>query len=136
MEEFLFELGKVLLKTELSKRESSQLLRQMGGHEKETVLLQKIGKYWNQQKRLDRPDGLVVVTTHRLVFLTKMETLTTTTDFLSFPFDTIEALEQTRVWLTVPAIRFHVLGKPYMFTFFANAGEVMQAIQRARTQST
>lgn len=136
MEEFLFELGKVLIKTELSKRESPHLLRQMGSHEKETVILQKIGKYWNQQKRLDRPDGLVVVTTHRLVFLTKVETLTTTTDFLSFPFEHIEALEQTRVWWIVPAIRFTVLDKPYMFTFFANVDEVIQAIQRARTQAT
>jgi len=49
-----FELGKVLLQTELSKRESSKLIRTLGGSDQEIILQQKIAKYWNQQKLLDR----------------------------------------------------------------------------------
>jgi hypothetical protein len=90
VEEFVFELGKLVLKLELSKQGSPRLLRKLGGYEQETVLLQKIGKYWNQMNRWDRPDGLVIVTTHRFAFLTKVDTITTKTDFLSFPLDMIE----------------------------------------------
>ena len=66
-----FELGKVFIKLDMSKNESANLIRTLGGDEKETILLQKVGKYWNQINRWDRPDGVVVVTTHRLVFLAK-----------------------------------------------------------------
>lgn len=130
--EFVFEFGKVLLKTELSKRGSAKLIRSLGGGETEQIILQKIGKYWNQQNRLDRPDGLVIVTNFRLVFLAKVKTITTRTDSLSFPLEFIKNLEITKVMFTSPAIRFQVEGKTYMFTFFSNAGEVLEAIENAK----
>lgn len=127
-----FQLGKVLIKVELSKRDSGKLLRTLGGDEKEIILLQKQGKYWNQQNLLDRPDGLVVVTNCRLVFLSKVKTLVTKTDFLSFPLELIENLETTRVMLISPAIRFQFQTKPYTFTLFSGADEVRDAVERAR----
>ena len=129
LQKFPFELGKVLLKLELSKRESARLIRSLHGSETETIRLQKIGKYWNQRNPLDRPDGLVVVTNYRLVFLSKLKTLLTTTEYLSFPYELIENLEATRVMRVSPAIRFKVEGRPYTFTFFANAEEVLQAVK-------
>ena len=130
--EFVFEFGKVLLKTELSKRGSAKLIRSLGGDETEQIILQKIGKYWNQQNRLDRPDGLVIVTNFRLVFLAKVKTITTKTDSLSFPLEFIENLEITKMMFMSPAIRFHVEGKTYIFTFFSNAGEVFEVIENAK----
>jgi hypothetical protein len=126
-----FELGKVLLQTELSKRESSKLIRTLRGSDQEIILQQKIAKYWNQQKLFDRPDGLLVVTNYRLVFLTKQTTLLTETEFLSFPFEFIEDFKATRVLLVSPAIRFKVEGKVFMFTFFSHAEQVVQAIESA-----
>lgn len=123
-------MGKVVLQLEVSKRSSPKLLRKLGAGETETVLLQKIGKYWNEANRGDRPDGLVVVTTHRFAFLTKVETITTTTDFLSFPLDMIENWEEKRIWMTVPAVRFIVSGKPYTFTLLSNSREVTQAVRK------
>jgi hypothetical protein len=128
--EATFELGQVFLKLELSKRGSAKLIRSLGDSESETIILQKIGKYWNQQNLLDRPDGLVVVTNHRLAFLAKTDTIFTKTDFLSFPLELIKGLETTRVMLISPAIRFQVEGKTYMFTFLANAGQVVEAIEK------
>jgi Bacterial PH domain len=127
----VFELGKVLIKVELSKGESAKLIRTLGRDEKETILLQKQGKYWNQQNRFDRPDGLVVVTNHRLVFLSKVKTILTKTDFLSFPVELIKDLETTRVMLVSPAIRFKFEDKVYMFTFFSNATEVRERLESA-----
>ncbi len=132
LSELPFELGKVLLKLELSKRESARIIRALHGSETEAICLQKVGKYWNQRNPLDRPDGLVVVTNYRLVFLSKIKTLLTTTEYLSFPYEFIEDLEATRVALVSPAIRFKVEGRPYTFTFFANAGEVVKAVAKAR----
>ena len=132
LQEFPFELGKVLLKLELSKRESGRIIRALRGSETETIRLQKVGKYWNQRNPLDRPDGLVVVTNYRLVFLSKIKTILTTTEYLSFPYEFIENLEVTRVMLVSPAIRFKAEGWPYTFTFFANAGEVLKAVEEAR----
>ena len=132
-----FELGRVVLKTlrelDTAKAESPTLLRSLDGEDQERIILQKIGKYWNR-KWYDRPDGLVVVTNHRLVFLAKITTLLTTTDYLSFPSELIEELETTRVWLISSAIRFRVQGEEYVFTFLANANEVADAI-RASQQS-
>jgi hypothetical protein len=128
--EGIFELGKVVLSVQLSKRGSPKLLRKLGAGESETVLLQKIGKYWNQMNRWDRPDGLVVVTSHRFVFLTKVETMTTTTDFLSFPLEMIEGWEETTVWKITPAVRFRVEGKLYMFTLTMKSSEVTAAAKK------
>jgi hypothetical protein len=41
------------------------------------VILYRVAKLWNQTRRLDRPDGLLIVTPHRLAFLTKITTITT-----------------------------------------------------------
>ncbi len=132
LQKFPFELGKVLLKLELSKRESARLIRDLHGRESETIRLQKVGKYWNQRNPFDRPDGLVVVTNYRLVFLSKVKTLLTTTEYLSFPYEFIEDLETIRVMRISPAIRFNVEGKVYTFTFFAEAGEVLEAMEAAK----
>jgi hypothetical protein len=48
----------------------------------ERVILYRVAKLWNQTRRFDRTDGLLIVTT-RLAFLTKSTTITT--EFLSFP---------------------------------------------------
>ena len=127
-----FKLGWVLLKTEVSKISSAKVLRQLADNDAELILLQKMGKFWNQQNFFDRPDGLVVVTNQRLVFLSKLKTLTTTTDFLSFPLELIEGLEATRVMFISPAISFRVAGLKYMFTFFRNAGEVVELINSGK----
>src|SRR6266576_5748037 len=96
-----FEFGKIVFKTlievDASKKESGKLLRSLGGSQREEVILQKIAKYWNKQRRLDRPDGLLVVTNHRVVFLSKIKTILTTTDYLSFPIEMIEDHQATRV---------------------------------------
>jgi hypothetical protein len=130
--EGVFELGKVLCKVQLSKGDSAQMIRTLGGREQEVILLQKIGKFWNQQKRLDRPDGLVVVTNHRFVFLSKVESITTTTEFLSFPLESIEEAAATRVMWISPAVRFKVAGRVYVFTFFANAQVVLSTLRQAQ----
>ena len=127
--QFVFELGKVLLKVELSKNASGDIIRSSGISEAETIVLQKMGKFWNQQNWLDRPDGLVLVTTHRLVFLSKVKSITTQTDFLSFPFGSIEHLRASRVMFVSPAIKFETEGKPFVFTFFSGAEDVRAAIE-------
>ena len=129
VEQLAFELGKVLLKVEMSKRESAKLIRDLGGSDAEIIRLQKISNYWNQQGLYDRPDGLVVVTNHRLVFLSKVKTITTKTDFLSFPLEFINNLETTKVMFVSPATQFQVEGSVYMFTFFSDALEVCEAIE-------
>lgn len=130
-----FKLGRIVLKTLLkmdtSKARSTTILRSLGGEEQEKIILQKIAKYWNR-KWYDRPDGLVVVTNHRLVFLSKIKTILTTTDYLSFPVEMIEHLDATKIWYISPAIRFQVQGEEYVFTFFANAAEVVEAIRAAQ----
>lgn len=127
-----FELGKIVLKVlrdvDASKRDSVKLLRSLAGADREEIILQKIGKYWNRQNYFDRPDGLVVVTNHRVVFLSKIKTISTTTDYLSFPLELIEHLEATRVMLVSPAIRFRVQEQQYVFTFLTNSDEVVNAI--------
>ncbi len=132
LQKFPFELGKVLLKLELSKSESARLIRELHGSESETIRLQKVGKYWNERNPFDRPDGLVVVTNYRLVFLSKEKTLLTTTEYLSFPYEFIEDLETVRIMRISPAIRFKAEGKTYTFTFFTNAGEVVEAVEESR----
>lgn len=130
--EGLFELGKVLLKTELSKFETKDLLRDQGGGAGERIVLQKIGKFWNQQNMWDRPDGLVVVTTHRLAFLAKEQSITATTEFLSFPFAAMTNVRTARIMGISPAVQFEAGGKPFCFTLFSGADEVIAAI---RTES-
>ncbi len=127
--EGLFELGKVLLKTELSKFETKGLLREQGGSGGERIVLQKIGKFWNQQNMWDRPDGLVVVTTHRLAFLAKEQSITATTEFLSFPFAAMTNVRTARIMGISPAVQFTTGGKPYTFTLFSGADEVVAAIR-------
>jgi hypothetical protein len=130
--EGVFELGKVLLKVELSKFETKDLLRAQRGAAGEAIVLQKIGKFWNQQNMWDRPDGLVVVTTHRLAFLAKEQAITATTEFLSFPFASMANLKAARVMGISPAVQFEIGGKPYVFTLLSGANEVVAAIQQYR----
>jgi hypothetical protein len=68
---------------------------------------------------------------HRLVFLTKLKTVATTADYLSFPLEMVEGLEAARVLLVSPAVRFRVQGREYTFTFLQNAGEVVEAVTSA-----
>lgn len=127
------ELGKVLLKVELSKHATGADLRGQGGSASERIVVQKIGKFWNQQNIWDRPDGLVVVTTQRLAFLAREQAFTATTDFLSFPFAAMANLKTARIMGMSPAIQFDVGGKPFVFTLFSGAEEVRDAItQQAR----
>jgi hypothetical protein len=127
--EGLFELGKVLLKTELSKFETKGMLRMQGGGAGERIVLQKIGKFWNQQNMWDRPDGLVVVTSHRFAFLAKEKSITATTEFLSFPFSAMTNVRTARVMGISPAVQFDTAGKPYTFTLFSGADEMVSAIR-------
>ena len=134
-----FEIGKVVYKTyrdvNKSKGDSARLIQTLGGADKEEIVLQKIGKFWNHENWFDRPDGLVLVTNYRLVFLSKLKSVTVTTDYLSFPLDMIEGLEATRVWLVSPAIQFHLQGRKYTFTLLSNAGEVVEAMSSNKRDS-
>ena len=132
--EALFELGKVLLKVQIEKSATHEDLAQRSGAAGEKIVFQKIAKFWNQQNWLDRPDGLLIVTTHRVAFLAKVKSVTVTTDFLSFPFEAISNLSATRVMLISPAVRFEVGGKPYVFTLFSGASGVQNAIAQGMTQ--
>ncbi len=139
MEDFVeiaFELGKITLKVlrevDASKREFAKIIRTLGGSDEEQIVLQKIGKYWNQENWFDRPDGLVVVTNYRLVFLTKLKTILTTTDYLSFPLGMIDDVKATIVMFVSPAICFRLQGQEYTFTFLANADEVVDAVHSSK----
>ncbi|MEJ0058708.1 MAG: hypothetical protein WDM79_03540 [Terricaulis sp.] len=127
-----FELGKVLLETDLSKHESKALLGAQGGHVDERIVLQRIGKFWNQQNMWDRPDGLVVVTSHRLAFLAKVKAFTATTEFLSFPLPQMRGVRAIRVMGISPAVQFEVAGKTFIFTLLSSAEEVVAAITSQR----
>jgi hypothetical protein len=131
----VFEYGKVLLKMDRSKSESAQLIRALGGPEHEQIRQQRIAKYWNQRSLWDRPDGLLVVTNHRVVFLTKLDTIATTTDFLSLPLELIEDPVPARVWFFVPAVRFSVQRVPFAFTFLNDAASTVRAIQQAKADA-
>src|SRR5579863_5072410 len=98
-----FELGKIILKVPLSKKDppNPSYPEKMAD---ERILFQKFGKFWNQQNKFDRPDGEVLVTTHRLMFFTKIRTLSTTTEFLSMPFELIQNPEKIKIWLITPAL--------------------------------
>jgi hypothetical protein len=96
--------------------------------ENESVIVQKISKYWNQQNRFDRPDGVLIITNHRIIFITKMETVFSKTGVLIFPLNAIENLEAKRVMLISPAIHFCFEGKLYVFTMFSGANEVVEVI--------
>jgi hypothetical protein len=75
------------------------------------------------------------VTTHRLAFLTKITTITTTTEFLSFPYTDIKQLETTRVMRISPAVRFQVGEDPYVFTLWSGADQVVAAARRASAET-
>lgn len=134
--ELAFEMGKIVYKiirlVDASKGESAKLIRTLGGSEQEQVVLQKIGKYWNRESWFDRPDGLVVVTDHRLVFLTKLKSVLTTTNYLSFPLEMIYDLEATSVMWISPAITFKSEGVKYAFTFLGGIDDVVDMVNAAR----
>jgi hypothetical protein len=130
--EAVFKLGEVYFKLEHSKRESAGALKMLGGGESEQIVLQKIGKFWNQENMWDRPDGLVVVTTHRFVFLSKLKSVTVTTDFMSVPYAEMTNLRAARVMGISPAVQFTAGGKTLTFTLLSGAEEVVAAMQGAR----
>jgi hypothetical protein len=130
--ECAFELGKVLLKVEWSKFETDDVLKAQSAGAGERIVLQRIGKFWNQQNIFDRPDGLVVVTTHRFAFLAKEQAITATTDFLSVPFAEMSNVKTTRVMGVTPAVCFDASGKHFVFTLFAGADDVAGAILQQR----
>jgi hypothetical protein len=63
----------------------------------ERVVLEKIAKHWNQQSRFDRPDGRVVVTNRRFIFLSGFSRRAAQAGSLSFPLERLEKLAVTRV---------------------------------------
>lgn len=129
LEQNVFELGTILLKTQLSEINSAEFAAASVRREGETIILQKTGKFWNRQNIWDRPDGLVIVTNYRLAFLSQVKSFTVTTDFLSFPLELVADLRTTRVMLISPAIEFKVAGKLYVFTVISNAGAIVEAIE-------
>jgi hypothetical protein len=98
----------------------------------ERLVLQKIAKHWNQQNRFDRPDGRVIVTNRRLLFLSGFSRRAAWEGALSFPLERIEKLAATRVMWVSPAVRFEFDGRAYVFTFFSGAAKVAAAIERER----
>jgi hypothetical protein len=130
--EAAFKLGEVYFKMEHSKRESAGALRMLGGAENERIVLQRIAKFWNQENMWDRPDGLVVITTHRFVFLSKLKSVTVTTDFMSVPYAEMHNLKTTRVMGISPAVQFVAGGKVLTFTLLSGASDVVAAMQGAR----
>ena len=131
----VFSLGHVLLKVRVSPEAVAAELQSRDAPVNEQVILHKVAKFWNQKRRFDRPDGLLVVTTHRLAFLTKVRTVATTTEFLSFPYADIKHLETTRVMRISPAVRFQVGEDPYVFTLFSGADQVMAAARKASAET-
>lgn len=116
IEQTVFELGTILLKTQLREIESAEVTDSSDKRKDETIILQKTGKFWNQQSIWNRPDGLVVVTNYRLAFLSEVNWFAA--EFLSFPFESVENLRTTRVMLISPGVSFEVAGERYVFTFF------------------
>lgn len=127
IEQSVFELGAILLKTQLWEINSAEAAASSDKRKDETIILQKIGKFWNQQNVWDRPDGRVVVTNYRLAFLPEAES--SSTEFLSFPFELIENLRTTRVMFISPGVSFEVAGMRYVFTFFFGARHVVKAVE-------
>jgi len=130
--EAAFKLGEVYFKLEHAKRASQGALRLLGGGESEVIVAQKIGKFWNQENMWDRPDGLVVITTHRFVFLSKLKSVTVTTEFMSVPYAELTNVRTTRVMGLSPAVQFDAGGKTLTFTLLSGAEEVVAAINGAR----
>ncbi len=129
IERSVFELGMILLKTQSSKISPAEVTASSDKRKDETIILQKIGKFWNQQNIWDRPDGLIIVTNYRLAFLSRVKSFTATTDFLSFPFELIENLRAIRIMFISPGISFEVAHKRYVFTLFSGANRVVKAVE-------
>jgi hypothetical protein len=130
--EAAFKLGEVYFKLEHAKRQSAGALLRLGGADNERIVLQKIGKYWNQENMWDRPDGLVVITSHRFVFLAKLKSVAATTEFISVPYAHLRNLRTTRVMGMSPAVAFEADAKTLTFTLLAGAAEAAAAMERAR----
>lgn len=75
------------------------------------ILHQQLAKFWNQQDRWDRPDGTLVLTPEYLIFNTPYQP-----QRLCFPLQQITALQITRVWKIVPALRFQFNQQVFIFT--------------------
>jgi hypothetical protein len=73
--------------------EAAELVRDLGGHG-ERVLYQGYARYWNSQKFLDRPLGVILVTEERFVFLAKQKIpFITGTRSLIFPIKTLDHIQ-------------------------------------------
>ena len=81
---------------------------------------------------MDRPDGLLVVTNQRVVFLTKLDTIAD--DRLSLPLG-CRGLDDGRVWFFVPAVRFSVLRIPFVFVRQATSTAARSSRRRRRSVS-
>ena len=127
IEQSVFELGTIILKTQLWEIKPAEVVASSDERKDETIILQKMGKFWNQQSVWNRPDGLVVVTNYRLAFLPEPQL--SSTQFLSFPFELIENLRTTRVMFISPGVSFEVAGIRYVFTFFFGARHVVKAVE-------
>ena len=92
----------------------------------EVILLRKIAKFWNHWS--DRPDGHLLVTNRRLIFVQQGQAVPS----LCFPLAALENLRTSRVLWISPAIRFEVARQPYIFTFLWNASAVLKTISSAR----
>ena len=127
-----FELGKVLLETELSKHENKRPAARAWRAGRRAHRAATDRQVLESATMWDRPDGLVVVTTHRLAFLANVSSFTATTEFLSFPLATMANLRAGRVMGLTPAVQFETGGKAFVFTLLAGADEVAAAIQQQR----
>ena len=97
----------------------------------ETIILRKISKYWSQREVFARPDGTLILTTSRLVFLAGVR-VPSKIELLSFPLAEIKNVRARRVWVVSPAIEFETGGENFIFTFFAGARRMVNAIEIAR----
>ena len=132
IEQSVFELGTILLKTQLREIESAEVTASNDKRKDEAIILQKTGKFWNQQNVWDRPEGLFVVTNYRLAFFSEVKWFAA--EFLSFPFELIENLRTTRVVFISPGVSFEVAGERYVFTFFFGARRVVKVIERHKVK--
>jgi hypothetical protein len=92
----------------------------------ETILLEKVAKFWNQQDWQDRPDGYLIVTSQRLIFQAQHAA-----GSLSFPLAALENLRTIKIWLLIPALQFEYAHQIYVFTLLWNAEAVLRVIQQS-----
>jgi hypothetical protein len=94
--------------------EAAELIRTFGGHD-ERVRYQGYARYWNSQRILDRPLGVILVTNARFVFLAKQAIpLVKSTKTLVIPIGDLEDIQCVKYRLGY-LIEFLVKGRKYRF---------------------